>query len=389
MSDLSRHRDYLVWGVVVVGLSIILTLVLVPGGTVALDQRRSIARTTPDGTAAWARSLEALGVDVEERFSDLDTQPPTGGGLAILEPLVDLSAREVHNVLEYVRGGGILVYTPGIVSPLEDSLTYDVLVHPPDPYGLTTYRDSLVAHRWTEEPRGWAASRTIRVFIDSKLVEEWEPLADGELRGTSLGWLSVGDGGVLFIADGREVSNAALADSEVALTATRAVVDLLGDETLAFSEYHLGVGSSQGLVRESIDMASDLPVGRIFLHLLATAAILLVLSGRRFGDPLPPPPAPRRSTVEHVNAVAHIYRAARSDRTVAAHLVRAAARRAGLPLDADGAEEALRGWSRRPRLAEPAGTALVALVATPPDLPVLESALDDLVQRHLSPRTPT
>ena len=151
MSNLSRHRDYLVWGAVALGLSIVLTLLLAPSGTVAIDQRRSMARTTPDGVAAWARSLEALGVRVEPRFADLDSDRPEGAGLALLEPLVDLSAREVHRVLEYVRGGGTLIFAPGFVAPLRDSLNYEIVALPADPYGFTTFRDSLIAHPWTEE----------------------------------------------------------------------------------------------------------------------------------------------------------------------------------------------------------------------------------------------
>lgn len=387
MSNLSRHRDYLVWGAVALALSIVLTLLLAPSGTVAIDQRRSISRTTPDGVAAWARSLEALGVRVEPRFTDLDSDRPEGAGLALLEPLVDLSAREVHRALEYVRGGGTLIFAPGFVAPLRDSLDYEIVALPPDPYGFTMFRDSLVVHPWTEEARGWEASRVVRVeVVDEELVDDWEPLAVGEMSGSSLSWLRLGEGGILFVADGRELSNGLLADSEIALATTRAVVDLIGDGTLYFSEYHLGIGSSRGLMRESITMASEMPVGRIFLHLLVTAAALVIFAARRFGQPLPPPPAPRRSTVEHVNAVAHIYRAAQSDRTVANHLVRAAARRAGLPMDAEGAEPLVRRWSHLPRLDEPAGAALVALAVSPPDLPALEAALDDLVQRHLSPR---
>lgn len=389
MSDLNRHRNYLVWGGVALGLSIILTLVLVPGGAVVLDQRRSMARTTPDGVAAWARSLEALGVTVEARFTDLDTDPPDGGGIVLLEPLVGLSAREIHHLLDYVRGGGALVFAPGFLPSLQDSIHYEMEVHPPDPYGITTLRDSLVEHRWTDQARGWASTRTIRVDVDPKLVDGWEPLAVGESEGNSLGWMPLGEGGILFVADARELSNGFLAGSEIALTATRAVVDLVGDEALFFSEYHQGVGSSRGLMRESVAMASEIPFGRIFLHLVVTAAFLVILAGRRFGSPLPPRPAPRRSTVEHVNAVAHIYRTARSDRTVAGHLVRSAARRAGLPTGADSVEELLQKWSRHPGLGEPAGAALAALVADSPDLPSLESALDEVVERHLSLRTTT
>ncbi|MDX1492428.1 MAG: DUF4350 domain-containing protein [Longimicrobiales bacterium] len=389
MSDLNRHRTYLLWGGVVLAVSLLLVVLLVPGGaSVVLDQRRSVERTSPDGIAGWGRSLEELGVATGMRFTDLASDPPGGGGLVLMEPIVELSAREANRVLEWVRRGGVLVYSPGFGEARADSLFLELLIHPQDPYELTTYRDSLVAHRWTDSPRGWVSTRTFRVAVDPKRPGSWEPLSEGDLEGSSLGWLALGDGGVLVIADGRELSNRFLAESEIALTATRAVVDLLASDTLVFSEYHQGMGGSRGLVRESLALAGELAPGRIFLHLVATGALLLLLVNGRFGRPLPSPPAPRRSTVEHVNAVAHIYRAGRSDHTVAHHLVRGAARRAGLDAGGESDEELLERWSRRSDLAEPLRRAREALTADPPDLTALEVALDEMVARHHRLRTP-
>ena len=216
----------------------------------------------------------------------------------------------------------------------------------------------------------------------------WTPLTAGGGEGTSLGWLPLGAGDVLVIADGEELANRSLEESVIAITVTRAVVDLLEGDTLVFSEYHQGLAGGGGLVRASVALAAGLPVGRIFLHLAATGALLLLLVGRRFGGPLPPAPTPRRSTVEHVDAVAHIYRAGRSYRAVARHLIRSAARRMRLPAGADSPEALLRRWAARPDLAGPASAALTTLDAEPPDLHTLEAVLDDAVRRHTSLRTP-
>lgn len=391
MPDLSRHRVYLMWGILVLGLGLTVTLLLIPGGAwVALDERRSSLRTTPDGVAAWARSLDELGIPFERRFVDFSVSPPEGGGLAILQPPTGLSAGEVHVVLTWVRDGGMLVYSPGFFRPLADSLGVTPSGPPQDPYLMATYRDSLIPHRWTDEPRGWTSTRSRRVEVETERGDgrRWRPLTSGDLEGSSLGWLEMGEGGVLIVADAAELANGVLAGSEIAVTVTRALVDRLDRERLVFSEYHQGMAGGRGVVRESVALAAGLPFGRIFLHLGVTSALLLVLAGRRFGAPLPEPPGPRRSTVEHVDAVANIYRAGRSHGTVAHYLVRSAARRGKLPPAVESDEDALRTWRDRPGLEEPAERALEALAADPPDLTTLEAALDEAVDRHDSSHTP-
>lgn len=385
MPDLSRHRPYLMWGLLIVAVGLVMTVLLIPAGAwVAFDERRSSLRITPDGAAAWARSLEELGVPIERRFVDFSVSPPEGRGLAILQPLVALSAGEAHSVLEWVRGGGVLVYAPGFFLPLADSLGVSLSGAPQDPYAIETYRDSLVPHRWTDRPVGWMSGRSRRVEVETTFADErrWQPLTSDDFQGSSLGWLEMGRGGVLIVADGVELSNGVLDESYIAVTMTRAVVDLMDGGLFVFSEYHQGMGGGRGVVREAIDLAAGLPLGRIVLHLGITSILLLLLVQRRFGSPLPEPPRPRRSTVEHVDAVANIYRAGRSHRTVAHYLVRSAARRARLPPAVESDEDALRRWRGRPGLEEPVEAALKALASEPPDLEKLEAALDDAVEIH-------
>lgn len=390
MPDMTRHRPYLMWGVLVVGLGVVVTLLLIPGGAwIALDERRSSLRTTPDGVAAWARSLEELGAPVERRLVDFSVSPPEGRGLALLQTPMGLSAGEAHDVLEWVRAGGVLVYSPGFFRPLADSLGVAPSAPSQNPYAMTIHPDSLIPHRWTDEPRAWMSPRTRRVEVETDAAgrRRWHPLTADDLDGSSLGWLEMGEGGVLVIADAAELSNGLLRGSRIAVTVTRAVVDLMDGEPLVFSEYHQGMVGARGVVRESVAIAAGLPVGRIVLHLGATSALLLLLVGRRFGSPLPEPPGPRRSTVEHVDAVANIYRAGRSHRTVAHYLIRSAARRAKLPPAVESDEDALRRWRGRPALEGPVDRALAALAADPPDLDTLEAALDEAVDRHAPTHT--
>ena len=391
MSDLSRHRPYLVRVSVVVVIVLTVGVLLVPmDGWIAMDERRSSDRVTPDGVAAWARSLEALGVDVQRRYSDLTTDPPTGAGLVILEPIVGLSAGEAHEVLEWVRAGGTLVFSPAFGAELSDSLRIRAESRAPDELDAfgdlepTFGPDSLVPHRWTDEPTGWTSHSPYVVASDSAGVDRWDALTipHGENDGVSLAWAPEGDGGVLLVADAEELANRTLADSPLAPTITRAVVDRVGAGTLFFSEYHQALDGSRGVMRESLAIAWAQPLGRVLLHAAAMGALLMILSGRRFGSPLPGGAEARRSTVEHVDALARIYRTARAHGTVAHYLVRSTARRMGLPPTAASDAELVASWGRRSALAVPAAAASDALASDPPDLEQLEASLDSIVERY-------
>lgn len=388
MSDLSRHRPYLIWGVGLVVAAIVAVLALVPTGSwVAMDVRRSSTRVTPDGVAAWARSLERLGVAVAQRYGSFTSEPPRGGGLAILQPVITLSAAEVHATLEWVRGGGTLVYSPTSGGLVMDSLGID-LTFVGTPFGVPVPgRDSLLSHPWTEEGLTGPTSSTWTLEADSVRRESWVPLSvtgdDAELP--TLAWLPEGEGGVLVFADAEEIANRALGASVSAVAATRAIVDRMSaGDTLFFSEYHQALDGRGGAFRETYKLAKGSGVGRAILHLAVVAIVLMLLTGRRFGAPFPEAEGERRSTLEHVEALAGIYRAASSHRTAARHLIRGAARRNGgvQASGADPEEEILMAWRARPDLAEPADAALAALRANPPQLGDLERALDTITARH-------
>jgi len=86
-----------------------------PQGHANLDVRRSYFRTTPDGVAALARGIDRLGRATAPRttpFVEADESDPLRGTVALLEPAVVLSPREVATLLDMVREGGTLLYIP-------------------------------------------------------------------------------------------------------------------------------------------------------------------------------------------------------------------------------------------------------------------------------------
>jgi len=389
MSDLSRHRRYLLWGAVFLALAVAFVLLLVPTGSlVTFDQRRSSLRTSPDGVAAWARSLERLGVPAVQRYSSFTRQAPRSGGLALLQPVITLSAAEVSIVLEWVRDGGTLVLAPQFRSLLLDSLDLDLDVALPE-FGADLARDTLLEHEWTEPGLGGLTIATRGISVDSLREDRWVPLARSTRNDiVTLAWVPEGQGGVLVLADGEDVSNGALARSVAAVAVTRALADRLGPtDTLFFSEYHQAMDGGGGPMRETLGLARGTPLGRVVLHLAVAAFALLLVTSRRFGTPFPEWKEPRRSTLEHVEALAGIYRAAGSHRTAARQLIRGTARRLGV-LHPSGEEpelEVLESWAARPELRASAERALAALRSDPPDLAALERALDAILAQQHTP----
>ena len=391
MSDLSRHRRYFLWLGVVFGAALAFALLLVPTGAwVALDQRRSSLRTTADGVAAWSRSLDQLGVRVTPRYRSLTDEPPRGAGLVMLEPVLPPTAAEVREVLEWVRQGGVLVYSPVFGGLVMDSLGLSLTrrVARPNSTQLPE-RESLRPNRWTDGVGEGRAASTRSVEAGSLRARTWVPLSViDDSTGATLAWVPEGVGGVLVVAEAENLANRTIGSSSLAIVVTRAIVDLLepGD-TLFFSEYHQGLDGRRGIFREAYGLAAGSPLGRVLLYLTAAGALLFLLSGRRFGSPLHDAEIDRRSPLEHVEALGRIYRTSGSQGHVARRLVRGAVRRMTLqPYGADPEAEILRGWTSQPELAAHARTALAALEADPPDLVSLSSALDAIVTEPISRR---
>ncbi|MGD8601654.1 MAG: DUF4350 domain-containing protein [Gemmatimonadota bacterium] len=364
----------------------VVTLLLVPSGTwVALDVRRSSLRTTPDGVAAWSRSLERLGAPIKSRFTSFTADPPGMGALVLLEPVQPPSAAEVREVLEWMRAGGVLVYSPRFESLVMDSLGLVVSIRSfgpgaDGPPGIP----HLLPHRWTNGVQEDTLVANWAIQANEKRAKSWIPLAELDSASATLAWLPEGSGGALVLAEAGTLANQDLASSAVAEIVTRAVLDLVppGD-TIAFAEYHQAQDGRRGIFRESYALAAASPVGRVLMHVAVASILLLILSGRSFGAPVPEPEADRRSPLEHVDALGHIYETSSSDHAVARRLVLGAVRRLGRrPVGAEDETEILEAWSRLPDLGSPARSALDALRTDPPDLARLSATLDTIVNEY-------
>jgi len=396
--------------VVVIVATVAGMLLLLPSGaSVALDVRRSALRTSPDGVAGWARSLEELQRPAVMRFDSYARTTPTGEAQVLLEPLVEPTDAEISSLLTWVRSGGLLVYSAGSDGVLLDSV--DVLSGPL----LDPEAARVASHRWTDglspgdvrptfESRSPARS-PVRRGVRSTAAG-WIPLvefarsspsppAEGDSTVESeeredlatAGWRPIGDGGVLVLADAAPLDNERLSDSPEAVIATRAILEwTAAGDVVRYSEYHQGIRGTGSAIGLAWGRLHGHPVGRVVVWAVIWGSFAIWAAGRRFGSPIPQNTSPRRSPIEHVRALAEIYRQAGADRIVADRLVTGAARRAGLDtrLAVDPAR-AIEWWSAHSEDPDLAERSRVAWQREPPDLQALSDALDQLAPTSTDP----
>jgi hypothetical protein len=139
----------------------------------------------------------------------------------------------------------------------------------------------------------------------------------------------LGKGRVIAWADAYPLVNHTLKNSRAAILFARTAADAAGGRTLWFDEYHHGFSEGGGTLAGATRFIARQAAGHAVLQITVAVLGLLLLFGRRFGAPLPPPPARRRSPLEHVEALAGAYRQARAAQTARRLLLAGLARRLG------------------------------------------------------------
>jgi hypothetical protein len=134
---------------------------------------------------------------------------------------------------------------------------------------------------------------------------------------------------VIAWSDAYPLVNHTLKRSRGAILFARTTADAAGGDTLWFDEYHHGFSEGGGTLAGATRFLAQQGAGHAVLQVTVALLGLLLLFGRRFGAPLPPPPARRRSPLEHVEALAGAYRQAGAAQTARRLLMAGLARRLG------------------------------------------------------------
>jgi len=352
----NSRRDVLILVAILVGV-VLLTL-LAGGGSGAgpggSDRRASTYLATPHGTRALRDVLVELKIPSDRRLQAYVDADSLAGPLVLLAPSANPSPGELHGLAAWVRGGGTLLYAAGMG---EDEVG--------DSLGIaTTYIAGGVAGEGavaTAEPGPLTEGVTTVDGFRFGFESGTPGMRNAKVLASSGGYPVVidyrlGRGRVIAWADALPLTNTRLKSSHAAELFARTAVDAAGGRTLWFDEYHHGFKSGGSVVRGTARFLASERAGHAALQVMAAILGVLLLVGRRFGRPLPSPPARRRSPLEHVEALAGAYRQAGARDTARRLLLAGMARRLGRRTPHTPAAEAelLRRLSSHPTAGEAA-----------------------------------
>jgi len=335
----SRRELWMLLGVVLVILALAILTSRGKSGGSAFDPRPSTYVSGPFGARALIETLRELKLPVARRMEPLADAGELEGPLAVLAPSMDPSEGEVHALAEWVRQGGTLIYASRASSGWRD---HEIAL---DTLGLSLVpvtRDTLVM---AMEVRGVGAVATTGPGRLTEGVGTVEGFRRGFARGSralrkatvlaSTGGtpvvidFRVGKGRVIAWSDALPLVNGRLKTSRAALLFARTATDAAHGRAVWFDEYHHGFETGSGVMGGTLRFLFGERWGHAALQVTVALLGLLLLFGRRFGAPLPPPPVRRRSPLEHVEALAGAYQQAGARDTARRLLLAGMARRLG------------------------------------------------------------
>jgi hypothetical protein len=264
---------------------------------------------------------------------------------------VPLGQDEIRGVVRWVESGGTLVLSlgGGTLAPLA---TYG---NAGTPGAALAEAFGVRVQKWpaTERgirPRGWLEGRGIAGVrfsggrtLDGPFVDQprYQTLVDGP-AGPVVGTAPRGRGRVVAFADDTAFTNRLLRAPSNAQMMVHLLAHYGRPGPILFDERHQGYGAEREAVEKLAGALSGTGLGLALLQGVLAAGALLLFAGRRFGSPLPPPRARRRSATEAAAALGRAYHEAGATAlaagTLAAGARRRAALRLGIPPTLDPAE---------------------------------------------------
>ncbi len=258
----------------------------------------------PEGARALRLWLEEEGYRLREMESSTFAVPPATDLALVLEPVPPGITEEEWAVLdEWVEEGGTLVLLGEGFGAAFAASHYELEIDYQQPAGEIAF-----AAPWLGSPPFTAAALRPRASLSGQR-EEYSTLLAGD-DAPLLVAFPQGEGLVVFGTLAFPLSNAGLKMGDNPALALN-IASLAGEGgAIWFDEWHHGMrgvaeggGPGQWLRRT--------PAGRALLYSAAVLFGALVLSGRRFGRPVPlARPGRRRAPLEHIVAVANLSRRA-------------------------------------------------------------------------------
>ncbi len=322
--------------VALIGVAIIVALIT-PESPESAAGGRSSYSTAPGGTRMVYELAQRMGWQTARRESPLDSVASPSVQV-VLGPQQALGAVEVHRLLNNARRGGGLIFDVEDADEIADSLgvtldaTRQVMmsgVGDADCHDTRSFRERMagslppVVHelRWRRPPPGVVTTISAAGGMRTRLaVGAAFALGAGRVVAMSSSAILSNDA-VQTCAWGADVASAR------ALDFVRPVG--VNHPLIVFDEYHHGRGLHGGSMRAMSLFLAHTASGHFLAQALIAALVLLVAKMPRPIAPHDPERIPRRSPLEHADALAHAYADVAATRTATARLVGGLRRRTG------------------------------------------------------------
>jgi len=376
MKRLSRR----VWLLIAVGVALvvgtILLQLLTPASNAQTLPRGTTLSAAPKGSLALSQWLEAEGYGVE-RVREF---PFTGDGLAalfVIAPQIkEISKGDAADIAGYVeRGGTLLLVTDGDDGTDNLQTALDLFVAQAKPNsGATATPDGPTLARPPVATIALHSPAIVRpnMHADPRFLSR----ATTE-NGTVVATMARGKGRIHIVAGPYALSNAGLPEADNLALAQNLLAGTPAGARIGFDEYHHGYGLGTNIA----DLALRSPWGWALFYLAGLTLVAFLLGGRRFGRPLPAPPAPPYAPAEFARALGSRWQEGKAYGFAQAHIAerlkRDLAAPFGLDPDADDAAFVAALHARRPDLA----TDCAALLTDLPTAAKNDTAFVSLIQR--------
>ena len=263
----------------------------------------------PSGSLALGRWLQALGYSVD-RIEETTALEPVEI-LFILDPVRRFERAETQAVLDWVRRGGVLLYTPGLVvftglaptpsagDGLADELEVGVR------FGPYVEQATPALPFFTNPPAERflvKANRGLDLRNDA-----WTPMIRDGTRAFAA-TREFGGGRVYVATSDTLLANQGIADEDNLAFVLNVLAHHPTRRAISFEEYHHAVVERPNLANE----VRTSPWGWSLLYAALLSFVFLLWAGRRFGPAVVAERAPARSGGEYVAAFAGLLQKARA-----------------------------------------------------------------------------